>query len=919
MSGTALVGRRAELAVVGGLIDGVRSGRGGVLLVLGEAGIGKSRLLAEAAMRARNADLVVLTGHAVAGNGAYRAVAEALVGQLSAVRPAESAELRPYRAALGRLLPEWTETAAGPELRVDPALVLGEGLLRLLRTVSGERGCLLVLEDLHWADPDTLALVEYLAGAAGDWPVLIAGSARDDEPAVEPVRRLAGRREVTTLRLPRLTPAETATLVERCAKHVPVPEAARRLVTEKSNGLPFLVEELVAGVLETGPERAGVPVPPTLAALVAGRLATLTPEQRRVLEAAAVLGADPDWTVLGPVTGLPEASVLAALRAAHPHLLAPDGDRLSWRHALTRDAVLVTVPPPERAAFAGRAADVLLCRRGPDDEARAADLLAVAGDRARAAAILLALARQDLDRGALRGADDLLSRAAATGAMRPAAAVERVRLLTLLGEAPAALDVGAQAVGDTAGDQHAELCLRLADAALATRRWDVARRYLERAGRPDDPRALVLAADAAFGAGDLRRAAGLAAEAAGRAEPTGRWEALCQALVTLARCATRDDPQAAQAAYRRAAQIAAEHRLVPWRVTALLGLATVELNEHATSPALREARELALDTGQLAQVVWADLLLADGISIVDGPCAAEPLARQAAEQAGRLRLSGLQAVAELYVATGRAVAGDVAGMAAVLDTATARPDTPVEVAAGAVAIRGLPRLFAHDLSGAARLIDTGMAALAGHAEAAPVHLWGLWALLRTAVADRDADARETLRHSPAVVRAVNRGGLQYADAVAAGRAGRRAEAAALFTAGDQSLAEQHWWRRLLRLLVLEAAVTDGWGDPVPALRTDLDAFQHAGDVQLARTCRDLLRRAGAPTRRGRGRTPVPADLRALGVTSREMDVLGLVAEGLTNRQIAQRLFVSRRTVDTHVASLLAKTGAASRAELRAAT
>ncbi|MGH3774965.1 MAG: response regulator transcription factor [Pseudonocardiaceae bacterium] len=109
----------------------------------------------------------------------------------------------------------------------------------------------------------------------------------------------------------------------------------------------------------------------------------------------------------------------------------------------------------------------------------------------------------------------------------------------------------------------------------------------------------------------------------------------------------------------------------------------------------------------------------------------------------------------------------------------------------------------------------------------------------------------------------------------------------------------------------------GWGDPVPALRADLAAFDLDGEHLLARTCRDLLRQAGAPTRRGRGSTPVPPALRALGVTSREMDVLELVADGLTNAEVGRRLFVSPRTVETHVASLLAKTGATDRTGLRA--
>ncbi|HEY6596998.1 MAG TPA: LuxR C-terminal-related transcriptional regulator [Asanoa sp.] len=161
------------------------------------------------------------------------------------------------------------------------------------------------------------------------------------------------------------------------------------------------------------------------------------------------------------------------------------------------------------------------------------------------------------------------------------------------------------------------------------------------------------------------------------------------------------------------------------------------------------------------------------------------------------------------------------------------------------------------------------------------------------------------------------GGLQYADAVAAGRMGRREVTDALMSAADQTLAGQHWWRRLLRLHALEAAVADGWGNPVAGLRVDLEAFERAGEDGFARTCRDLLRRAGAPVRRGRGTSVVPADLRGLGVTTREMDVLVLLAQGLTNREIAARLVISPRTVDTHVANLLAKTGTSRRANLRA--
>ncbi len=165
----------------------------------------------------------------------------------------------------------------------------------------------------------------------------------------------------------------------------------------------------------------------------------------------------------------------------------------------------------------------------------------------------------------------------------------------------------------------------------------------------------------------------------------------------------------------------------------------------------------------------------------------------------------------------------------------------------------------------------------------------------------------------------NAAALAFADAVGCGRAGRGADAARRYQEGELNLQGSPWWGRVLRMVVLHAAIADGWADRVDALatlRVDLAEHERIGDLRLARTCRDLLRRAGAPIRRAAVPTPVPPRLRAAGVTSREMDVLTLVAEGLTNAQVAERLFLSIRTVETHVGNLLAKTGAASRGELR---
>lgn len=158
-----LIGRVSELDVLIGLLDG--SGTG---VVLGEAGIGKSRLVRELVGAAQRRGLPVLAGRAVQGNvqpTPYRPLAEAVLSACRRGLP-EAADLLPYRPALGRLIPDWYR----PELAslAESSVVLGEGVLRLLAALGSGRPVLLVLEDLHWADPESLAVLEYLADHASE-------------------------------------------------------------------------------------------------------------------------------------------------------------------------------------------------------------------------------------------------------------------------------------------------------------------------------------------------------------------------------------------------------------------------------------------------------------------------------------------------------------------------------------------------------------------------------------------------------------------------------------------------------------------------------------------------------------------------------------------------------------------------------
>jgi DNA-binding CsgD family transcriptional regulator len=125
-----------------------------------------------------------------------------------------------------------------------------------------------------------------------------------------------------------------------------------------------------------------------------------------------------------------------------------------------------------------------------------------------------------------------------------------------------------------------------------------------------------------------------------------------------------------------------------------------------------------------------------------------------------------------------------------------------------------------------------------------------------------------------------------------------------------------WFAAIGQRLVSEAALEDGWGSPAAWLRSALDFFEAADVPGPAEACRRLLRSAGAsvPRQPARGEDP---ELSRLGVTLREAEVLALVAEGLSNRDVAERLIVSVRTVEKHVEHLMTKTSTVNRAQLAA--
>jgi DNA-binding CsgD family transcriptional regulator/tetratricopeptide (TPR) repeat protein len=907
-----MVGRQTELRRLADLLDRAESATGGFALITGEAGIGKTRLVLECSELARSRGFVVLVGRAIEGGGSFRPLAQALMHAVRDRNLMDSTQLRPFRVALSRVLPGFT--AEDPvDSGVDPSLVLGEGVLQLLQALEGT-GTLLILEDLHWADPDTVAVLDYLGGAIGTSPIVVATTVREDSPVSSVARTLARIPGAVQLRLDPLSDLDAEVLVEQ--QHPGLSENQRRLLIERAEGVPLVIEELLTGTTDSA-ENLPMTVPESFSQVVLERLERLTDEQRRVLTATALVGGDPDWSLTAATADVAEPSVLAAARAAaDAQLLVAEQSRLLWRHALTREAVAATLLPPERSMVAERAAKALQARGGADDESAAADLLAMVGNHVGAAAIQLRQVGRDITKGAMRSAGQRLDRLAAEGSLPVAVAIERVRLYTLTGEADRALEVGAATLDSSTGQDHAELCLLLARAAIVARRWEDAEEYVERAGRPDDARSSVLLAEAAHGAGRIDVAADHANRAVERAGLASILMCCVRHCAFAGRLARLSDPTAAAAAFRRASQIAAEFGLRPWRVEAEFGLGTAESLDQEQSARISKARDLALDSGLLIQAGGAEVILAEQAYVVEGPRALEASAYRVHDLGKALQSAYLLALGDLLLAQSNAVPGRERQMTAALASVEAWGWTAPDTLAQVWAVRALPLLLSHDLTGALPLLDRFATTLVDHAPAAPLHQFGLWVLLRTILGEDDAEARTILRQLPAGLRRANRGALRYAEAIAEGRQGHKSRAEELFAAGEEALSPVPYWHRLLRLFTCECALKDGWGDPLTQLRVDLAAHERNGDEAQARICRDLLRRAGAPTRRGRGDSSVPPALRGLGVTSREMDVLRLVASGLSNADIAERLYLSPRTVETHVSSLLARTGCHSRQELR---
>jgi DNA-binding CsgD family transcriptional regulator len=233
--------------------------------------------------------------------------------------------------------------------------------------------------------------------------------------------------------------------------------------------------------------------------------------------------------------------------------------------------------------------------------------------------------------------------------------------------------------------------------------------------------------------------------------------------------------------------------------------------------------------------------------------------------------------------------------------------------------RAMASLVEENRPRALRDLDTAQESFRLAHGGAPSPGRGLWVLLSTLVdSARGAEACREVAGSQAMIHPINQAFVRYSQAMLAGRAGRPAEADRAMADADALLAvSSPWYQHLARRLVAEEAIARGWGEPARWLREAAPFFDQHGQPRVASACRSLLRKLGAPARAARAHPSVPPRFRARGVTTREMEVLSVIGEGLSNREIGARLYLSPKTVEKHIASLMDKLDVRTRAQLAA--
>jgi len=936
-----LIGREAESALLRERLARALAGDGGLLLVAGEAGVGKTRLIDDLASTGGAALLRGAAHHDT--TPAYGPIVAALRSHLRA-DPAALDACGPLGEHLRLLLPE-----LGPAPQDVDQGTLREAIRCALVTISTDRGALLVLDDLQWADAATLELLTELGSSLVDTEILVLGAYRSDELSREhPLRRMRNElrrtRALEEVSLNPLDEAGTSALIEHALGDQPSRPLVRA-IHDRSQGLPFFVEELASALAAEGrlqPGSAGlelaeggdVSVPETVRDAVLLRCSDLSAEGKEAAEVAAVAGERFRLELVIALSGEQGAGELIELG-----LVSECGEEGgAFRHALVREALYRDVPwlrrrtlHRELAERLGRldapGVEVALHWVGAHDEARArSELLRAAGefDAACAYRDAATMARRALEQWPEGEAED--ERIAALE--RHGAWAELAGELAEAARSWREITSLSQARGD--------------ELALATAQRRLGRVFAMQGDRSSAIEALTVAADAFGASGDPGAAAADRLAAADFLQFSGRHAAsleLSRAAAGEARAAERVDLESRALAsegvvlakrgefemgmelVKQGLSLALEHGLTTQAADAYQRLGTVfeTAGDYANA---REALTSALDLCRIS-----------GDTGPEAGCVAcmVYVLRELGEWPRTLELSG-ELIAEHDGDGVRTIAdgcvGFIRGIRGELGPARRH------LLAGFESARNLD-IFSMQVDCAASLAlvadyDSDPAAalercrfLLGRWEQSEDHHYAVWGLRAAAsLFARNGLSEEAHACAEALTRIATSSGHRDALAALAHALGETA-----LLEGEPDVAAEQLGRavelhRSLRIPAERAQILHRAGIALAAAgERELAIERQAEAYRLARKlgARPLAGRAaaaiedlGESAEQRLGREA--ANGAASTLSRREVEVVRLVAEGRTNKEIASELFLSTRTVDMHVRNILAKLDCRSRVE-----